>query len=145
MRVKKRLKSLMLIDDHYPTNYYHELIIKEMGCIEGLITKDSAIDALDYFKSIDNKKIFAPNLVFLDIHMPKMNGWEFMDKYALLPPLNKAEHVIVMLSTTFYKAENDRIENNPDISGFMTKPLTKETIFELIAKYWRDHLDLDTP
>jgi len=141
MRVKKRLKSLMLIDDHYPTNYYHELIVKEIGCTENLVIKESAIAALEYFKSIDNKKTFAPNLVFLDIHMPKMTGWEFMEEYALLPSQNKAEHIIVMLSTTFHKVENEKVKNNPDISDFMTKPLTKEILFELIAKYWSDHID----
>ena len=141
MRVKKRLKSLMLIDDHYPTNYYHKLIIKETGCTENLITKESAIDALEYFKSVDNKNIYAPNLVFLDIHMPKMTGWEFVEKYASLPSQNKAEHIIVLLSTTFHKTENERIETNPDISGFIIKPLTKESLLELIAKYWSDHID----
>ncbi len=140
MRVKKKLDSLMLIDDHYPTNYYHELIIKEIDCTENLIVKDNAIDALKFLNSIPKNKA-APNLIFLDINMPKMDGWEFLDEYSKLPNEKKADYVIIMLTTSGNPIDKEKAEKSTEVDEFLSKPLTKEILYSVIAKYWPENIE----
>lgn len=70
--MKKELKCIMLIDDDKSDNFFHEREIKKADLSTSVIIKDSAIDALDYLKAMNEKNDLQPDLIFLDINMPKM-------------------------------------------------------------------------
>lgn len=77
------------------------------------------------------RKVFAifqrlhsepPNLIFLDINMPLMNGWDFLEAYGDLPDHKKAGKVVVMLTSSFNEEERERAEAYDPVAGFLTKP-----------------------
>jgi len=136
--MKKQLDCILLIDDDYATNYFHQIIIADGQYAEKVIVKNSGIDALEYLKtpySTDNPR---PNLIFLDINMPRMNGWEFLDEYHKLTPEQQAENVIVMLSTSSNPTDLDRADQNPHIKEYRSKPISEEMLTEVIGKYWKE-------
>jgi len=134
--MEKKLNCILLIDDDYGTNLYHKMVIEDTDCTHKIIIKNSAIDALEYFKTPFDEENPRPNLVFLDINMPKMTGWEFLDEYAKLSEEQHAENIIVMLSTSSHPDDLQRAEDNDFIKEYRGKPLSEEIIRELIAKYW---------
>ena len=135
-QVGKKLNCILLIDDDYATNLYHRMIIEDANCTHKVIVKSSAIDALEYFKSPFNEDNPRPNLVFLDINMPKMTGWEFLDEYKKLSKEQQAENIIVMLSTSSHPDDLQRAEDNPFVKEYRGKPLSEEILEELVMKYW---------
>lgn len=138
--MEKKLNCILLIDDDYGTNLYHKMVIEDANCAHKIIVKTSAIEALEYFKSPFDAENPRPNLVFLDINMPKMTGWEFLEEYKKLSTEQQAENIIVMLSTSSHPDDLRRAEDNPLIKEYRGKPLTEEILNELVGRYWPEEV-----
>lgn len=134
--MKKKLNCILLIDDDYATNFFHQIVIDEGGFAENVVVKNSAEAALIYLKTPYNLDSPRPNLIFLDINMPRMNGWEFLEEYHHLLPEQQAETVIIMLSTSCSSEDYERANKCPYINEYRSKPLTDELLEEVIEKYW---------
>lgn len=123
----------MLIDDDENDNFFHERAIKKANLDISVIEKTTAMSALEYLKS-NNKTI--PDLIFLDINMPCMNGWEFLDQYILLDKELKSQIVIVMLTTSCNPDDIEKAKSNNLISEYITKPLTHDMVESIKEKYF---------
>ena len=138
--MEKKLNCILLIDDDYATNLYHKMVIEDANCTNKIIVKTSAIEALEYFKNPFDEENPKPNLVFLDINMPKMTGWEFMEEYKKLDCSQQAENIIVMLSTSSHPDDLRRAKENPLIKEYRGKPLSEEILHDLVSKYWATNI-----
>ena len=69
-----------------------------------------------------------PSLILLDVNMPIMNGFEFMDAYEKLDPTFKASLVVVMLTSSLHAMDQERANNLKDLSDFINKPLSLECL-----------------
>ena len=134
--MKKKLDCILLIDDDFATNYFHKIVIEDGDYAEKIIIKNSGDEALNYLRSPYTAESPRPNLIFLDINMPRMTGWEFLEEYDKLSPEEQAENVIVMLSTSSNPDELDRAEQNQHIKEYRSKPLSENMLEEVIKKYW---------
>lgn len=72
----KKLERIMLIDDDADTNYYNEIILNNIGAAEDVIVFQNGNEALEYLKK--GNKV---DLILLDINMPILNGWQFLERY----------------------------------------------------------------
>lgn len=124
----------MLIDDNPDDNFFHQRVIKKADAAEVVISENSAMAALEYLKSKKDHPHEHPDLIFLDINMPGMNGWEFLEEYEKLDK-NLQSHVIVVMLTTSENPD-DRMRAMNIIPEFKTKPLTREMLEEIINKYF---------
>ncbi|MAP54249.1 response regulator [Altibacter sp.] len=133
-----RLEKILLIDDSESDNFVHERLLKKENVAKEIITKYSGEEALEYLSTIVEKKYPKPDLIFLDINMPGMNGWEFLEHYKDLEIEKKGGIVITMLTTS--SSEEDRIKasQNPNINRFENKPLTKERLYDILEKHFPD-------
>lgn len=136
----KKLHCIMLIDDDPATNLYHQIIIREGNWAEKTIVVCDGEEAIAYLEKpfgLENPK---PNMIFLDINMPRMNGWEFLEEYKKLTPEQQAENIVIMLSTSCNPDDLERAETNPFIKEYRSKPLTDEILEELLATYWNEEV-----
>ncbi len=123
------IQCIMLIDDNKTDNFFHERAIKKFNPGIEIITYLSANDALEHLNS-DTK---VPDVIFLDINMPGMTGWEFLEEYNKISHGKPKSLIITMLSTS----------ENPDDMGkaqnygvfFKSKPLTLEMLSETADHY----------
>ncbi|MCB9002032.1 MAG: response regulator [Bacteroidales bacterium] len=130
-----KVNCIMLIDDNENDNFFHERVIKKNDAANRIIIKESGERALDYLK---NQKQYGepnPDIIFLDINMPRMNGWEFLDEYNKLDSELKGKMVVVMLTTSAREEDKNQAKALNILTDFKSKPLTKEMLEEVLVKY----------
>lgn len=133
----KKLNCILLVDDDEPTNFLNKMILEDVNCAETVEVAESGQSALRYLENAsENGNPSSPDLIFLDINMPAMNGWEFLEQYSHLDQSRKANVVIVMLTTSLNPDDRAKAGKIPDVSGFETKPLTPEKLQSIIKKYF---------
>jgi CheY-like chemotaxis protein len=138
--MKEKLNCILLIDDDEPTNFLNELVIKQVDCAEKTVAVQSGQAALDFLKERINGGYPQPELIFLDINMPVMNGWEFLEEYKKLDSDQKAKMVMVMLTVSLNPDAKDKADTIDAIDDFVNKPLTAEIINEILNKHFADRL-----
>lgn len=128
-----KFKSVLLVDDDEATNFLHQVYLKEWDLAEDIYTAMNGQEALDFLESNLDFRKNKPSLILLDINMPVMNGFEFMEAYAELDATMKASIVVVMLTSSIHPSDKDRAGGVKDLNSFMNKPLTKEQLESVIA------------
>ena len=130
----------MLVDDNPDDNFFHERVIMKNDFADFVIAKESGLEALDFLKQPKNSKIAHPNLIFLDINMPEMNGWEFLEEYEQLEVSQKGEVVLTMLSNSIDERDRERAQQYKSVHGFYSKPLNEEYLANILQTYFSQYL-----
>ena len=130
----KKFKSILLVDDDDATNYLHELYIKEWGYAENIYKAMNGQEALDFLKTNEAFQQERPSLILLDINMPIMNGFEFMEAYKELEAEFKASLVVVMLTSSLHSSDQKRASELNDLRSFINKPLSREQMDAIAAQ-----------
>ena len=132
--MKQKLNCILLVDDDPATNFLHKRVIQKEDCTEKIVTVENGEQALQYLQSLAAENLPAPELIFLDINMPIMNAWEFLEAYYLLPEAQKNKTVIVVLTTSINPDDELQAAKFPDISAYHFKPLDKNMLQEILEK-----------
>ena len=127
--MKKKLNHILLIDDDNDNNFIHKLIIEDSGVQADIYSVVSVPDAIQYLQSGGN-----PDLIFLDINMPVLNGWDFINQYNNLP--DKQNSIIVMLTSSMNVSDEKKALSISEITEYKTKPLTPPIVKEVLHKYF---------
>lgn len=135
--MRKKLDCILLVDDDPDDNFYHQLIINEMDIVHSIEIAKNGIEALAYLKKEDQK---PPDIIFLDLNMPKMNGWEFLEQYKDLDKSQKPKVLIIILTTSANPEHMEKAKEIQDVTGFETKPLTKEMLSDILNQHFQDYL-----
>lgn len=136
--MKRKLNCILLIDDDEPTNFLNKMLIEDTGIAHEVHVTQSAREALDYLSGKSNAvgPPPTPELIFLDINMPAMDGWEFLEQYDLLSPEQKSAIIVVMLTTSFNPEDESKARSISTVSSFLNKPLTEELIHSIVEKHF---------
>lgn len=129
--MSRTIKSIMLIDDNKIDNFFHQRVIRKYDETIEVVIKESGQEALDY---LVGKRERDPDIIFLDINMPGMNGWEFIEHYNKLDPRLHNSNIVVMLTTSINPDDTSAAAGHGVISEFRTKPLTVTMLEEVISK-----------
>lgn len=133
-----KLNCVMLVDDNEYDNFFHERIIKKSGKVNHIVAVESGKEALNYLTNSTMEELSHPNLLFLDINMPGMNGWEFLEEYKKLSHEQQVKILVIMLTTARNEEDKARAKSiKPDI-GFLTKPLTDEKFKDILSAHFPD-------
>ncbi|MDI3318766.1 response regulator [Pinibacter soli] len=140
--MKTKLKCVMLIDDDEPTGFSNKMVVEEMNCSERIHVIPNAKLALEYVKTATNNSSdqCTPELIFLDINMPAMDGWEFLAEYEKLSQEQKSKAIVVMLTTSFNPEDRLRAMQIESVAAFRNKPLTTEILREILEEHFPDYL-----
>lgn len=134
------VNCVLLVDDNENDNFIHKRVIKKNGRVENVRVASDGLKALDYLQNLndykDPEENPRPNIIFLDINMPKMNGFEFLQAYKELEEGQKAEICIVMLTTSLNPDDLQKTLQIGEAQKFQHKPMTHEILNEVIDSYW---------
>lgn len=129
MSLSKKEKSgrIMLIDDNTIDHFLVKMIFRKTGFIHEVNCFDVASDALMFLSDVKNADAL-PDIIFLDINMPVMNGFDFLEEFTRLPDTVKKKSGIVMLTSSLIESDMEKANTNPYVRLFLNKPLTEEKI-----------------
>ncbi|GAB4337066.1 MAG: response regulator [Flammeovirgaceae bacterium] len=131
--MSKPVELVMLVDDNDTDNFINKRIIELTGFASSsnIIIKNSGKSALEYLQAEVNNQEKLPNLIFLDINMPIVDGFVFLYEFERYPQQVKDKCKIAILSSSDNKRDIDKIVNNGFVIKFITKPLTEKALNEL--------------
>ena len=127
--------NVMLIDDDSILNLSNERLIQKTNFATVLKIYTHATRALNDIKTIyDSHNLTElPDIIFLDINMPDMNGWEFLDELVLFPKEALEKCKVIMLSSSIDLHDIEKSVTYPVVSNFISKPLTPDKLQSLTA------------
>ncbi len=132
---KHRLNSIFVIDDDPISIFLVETILQDMNISDCILSATNGLEALEVIEErcSDDATNGCPELILLDINMPIMDGFEFMDKFQKLPypHLDKAKVIILTSSSNLQDVEKSK---HFSIYGYMIKPLTKDKLGTLLEE-----------
>jgi CheY-like chemotaxis protein len=118
----KKSRVVLLVDDDPITHFINEKVLRKSGIVNEIQTANNGKEALDAIKFHYDTKGQAPDLIFLDINMPVMDGFEFLDNLADLKIKNKENTRIIILSSSINESDIEKAKEMKIET--LTKPLT---------------------
>lgn len=129
------INKVLCIDDDSISLTISKLLLQRTGFANQIFTAIDGSDALFYFEKLfaenSNPLEAAPNLILLDINMPVMNGWEFLDAYIKLYYEKLPNTKVVILSSTIDPEDLLHAKEYAVVAEFVSKPLSVENLAEL--------------
>ncbi|MFZ5456082.1 MAG: response regulator [Pseudomonadota bacterium] len=124
------LRTVMLIDDNDADNFFHGMMIERAGLASELLVFEWAEKALEWFRAHPDHTV---DLILLDINMPRMNGFEFLEHFHQLPAAQQADARVCMLSSSPLDSDRERAFAFPRVIDFIVKPLGDDFLSQLTS------------
>jgi len=143
--MKKKLNCVLLVDDDEATNFLNSEFLEESGITENIVVTMNGAEAINYLTStgkFNNGTTInpQPELILLDINMPVMDGWGFIEAYRGLEKEQRGKIIIAMLTTSLNPNDQIKAQGLSEISAYKTKPLSFEIIDEIMRINFPEYL-----
>ncbi|REJ80841.1 MAG: response regulator [Bacteroidetes bacterium] len=128
MSNSSRYPVVMLVDDNELDNFINKKLIENENFASEVIVQISAQSALDELKKRASGSTALPNIIFLDIMMPHMDGFGFLEEFGKLDEKIRNSCRVIMLSTSESFKDLNKANQNKYVSKFLNKPLNKAVL-----------------
>jgi CheY-like chemotaxis protein len=128
----KKIDIACVIDDDDIYTFTIKKIIDNSQLAEKTLFFTNGQLALDFFNEYLHQATHLPDLILLDINMPVLDGWQFMDEFIKLSPLINKRIVVYIVSSSIDRADFNRAKGYEQISDFIIKPVSSATFRKMV-------------
>ncbi len=122
--------NFLLVDDSPSTNFFNKVMLEKVDELNELKIAENGQVALEILNSQ-----YIPEIILLDINMPVMNGWQFLEEFQKLDKKFQDTMIILMLGAELPESKKQLIKTIPNIKGCVEKMLTKDVIKDILTKF----------
>lgn len=128
----KKIDSICLVDDDEIFQFLAHEVIQSTDLVGKVKTFSNGFEAISFLESVKDNPGELPEVILLDLFMPVMDGWGFLEKYLQLKPYLKKKITIYIVTSSIDPADVQKATSNSDVSGFVIKPLTRDKFLNTI-------------
>lgn len=128
------LKTLTIVDDDDIFVFLTTKIIEQTNLVDLIKVFGNGLDAINFLKENKNNVDALPDIILLDLSMPIMNGWQFLEEYNKLNPTIGKKITIYICSSSISPDDITRAKTISEVSDYIIKPITKDKLIDLIKK-----------
>jgi CheY-like chemotaxis protein len=134
----KAIKNLFLVDDDEIFTFLTKRTIEETQLVDQIKIFSNGQDAIDFLERASGNKELLPDVILLDINMPILDGWGFLEEFILLKPSIGKKITIYVVSTSISSYDFERAKNVSEVSDFVIKPITKLGLINILGSLSSD-------
>ena len=124
----KNTDYILLIDDDEATRFYHSVMAEEANVSEQILIARNGMEGIDILKKLSAQSPSFHGIIFLDINMPAVDGWEVLSEFEKMNPDFIQNQTLVMVSASDHPNDIEKIIAHPLIHSYMPKPLIADKI-----------------
>ncbi len=128
------IRTLTLIDDDDIFVFLTKKAIEQTKLVDLIKVFENGLDALNFLKENKHNVDVLPEIILLDLSMPIMNGWQFLEEYTKLNPTIGKNITIYICSSSISHDDITRAKAINEVSDYIIKPITKDKLIDLIKK-----------
>src|SRR5690606_14155378 len=127
-----RVKSLTLVDDDDIFVFLTRKVIEQTKLVDLIKVFENGLEAINFLKENKDNVSALPEIILLDLSMPIMNGWQFLEAYTKLYPSIGKKITIYICSSSISPDDISRAQAINEVSEYIIKPITKDKLIDLI-------------
>ncbi|MDD3877973.1 MAG: response regulator [Bacteroidales bacterium] len=131
----KTSKNLLLVDDDQIFVYLTKRTIKETKLTVKIEVFENGKDAIEFLKKVADNKDLLPQIIFLDLAMPILDGWGFLEEFSELEQKLKSKVTLYVLSSSFSAQDQQRVKKYSFVSDYFVKPITSSQFIDIVEKF----------
>lgn len=129
----KKIETLYVIDDDDTYQFIIQKVVEETRLVDQIKLFSNGKLALTFLESAISENKILPDVILLDISMPVMDGWEFLENFILLNPKVGKKITIYLVSSSVNPRDVEKARNITEVTDYVVKPISKEKLIELIC------------
>lgn len=127
-------KHSCIIDDDPICVFGIKKSLKEANFFDDIVSYPNGLEAIRAFEKIISENKNLPSIIFLDLNMPIMDGWDFLEDFKKIPLKNRENVRIYIVSSSVDQSDFIKAKSFEEVHDFFTKPITKQNINQVIEE-----------
>ena len=129
------IKKVLLIDDDEVNNFINARLLKKLSVAENIQISCNGAEGLRYLQQLPPHSADFPDLLLLDINMPVMDGFEFLQRFSTID-FERKRPVVIMLTTSSNEKDLYQVKQFTEVAGYLNKPLNEEKLKAIVRKHF---------
>lgn len=126
--------KVFFIDDDPIFTFISKKLIAEKKFCKKIVEFENGKSAIEEIMELETTNQPLPEIIFLDLSMPVMNGWEFLDSFQAAPITDKNKMKIIVMSSSINALEMDMIKSYPVVTDYVVKPITPADLSKILGQ-----------
>lgn len=130
-----KIERIFLIDDDQVYQYLTKKVMEDSHIVKHIDVFSNGLQAIEHLETRIDEPGSLPEVIFLDISMPIMDGWEFLDEFKRIATSIKKTIVIYIVSSSISPSDISKANQQENVRDYIIKPITKKKFIELLENF----------
>jgi CheY-like chemotaxis protein len=127
-----KVESICLVDDDDIYQFLTMRVIEETNLVKQIRVFSNGLEAIEFLRDVQDQPLEIPEIILLDLNMPVMDGWGFLEEYVRLKPHLGKTITLLIVSSSIDPIDIQRAKAISEVSDFIIKPISKERLIHML-------------